>query len=114
MSKRSKPATWAEGRSPAEIMAEQQRVVALHAIRDRHAGNDGAVQCRRALDALQILGHLTTYEASRHLDLYDPRARIRDLRNAGHAIVTSWRRVPTESGRPHRIGLYTLTRGGSK
>ncbi len=108
---RRNPVTWAEGRSPGDIQAQQQRIAALHEIRDRHVGNDGAVQCRRALDALQTLGHLTTFEASRQLDLYDPRARIRDLRNAGHLIVTTWRHIPTESGRMHRIGQYTLLKG---
>lgn len=87
------------------------RIAALHAIRDRHFGNDGAKQRDRALEAMQTLGHLTTYEASRHLDMYDPRARIMELRKAGHRIVTTWQIVATESGRPHRIGLYSLVRG---
>jgi hypothetical protein len=78
------PAILAVGRSPADIQAEQQRIAALHEIRDRHVGNDGAVQCRRALDALQTLGHL---------------------------IVTTWRHIPTESGQMHRIGKYTLLKG---
>lgn len=87
-----------------------ERIAALHAIRDRSPGNDGVKQRQRALEALQTLGHLTTFEGSRYLDLYDPRARVMELRNAGNRIATTWRMVPTESGRLHRIGVYSLVR----
>ena len=44
----------------------------------------------------------------RYLDVYDPRARVMQLRNAGERIDTHWRRIPTESGHMHRVGLYVL------
>lgn len=90
-----------------------ERVAALHAIRDRHAGQSGPVQCARLLEALQTQGHVTTFEASRFLDVYDPRARKMSLVRAGHSIVMSWRMVPTESGKLHRLGVYALARGGA-
>lgn len=90
------------------------RIATLHAIRDRHMGNEGATQRARLLEALQVLGHVTTFEASRHLDIYDPRARKMELMRAGHDIVTVWRSVPTESGAPHRIGVYMLRKGAGQ
>lgn len=97
--------------APHDITPE--RVAAFHAIRDRHRGDAVATQAARLLDALQALQHVTTFEASRYLDLYDPRARKLNLVKAGHQILTTWRTVHTESGAPHRVGVYTLVRGAS-
>jgi len=36
-----------------------------------------------------------------HLDVYDPRARALQLRQTGKSITT-------ESGDPHRVGVYVL------
>lgn len=87
-----------------------RRIAALHEIRDRHRGDASSTQAARLLEALQTLQHVTTYEASRHLDLYDPRARKLNLVKAGHRILTSWRTVQTESGEHHRVGVYSLVR----
>ncbi len=87
------------------------RVAALHAIRDRHQGHAGAVQCTRLLEAMQALGSVTTVEASRYLDVYDPPARKLNLVKAGHAVLMTWDRDETESGAVHRIGRYSLVRG---
>jgi len=97
----------------ARQLTPSGRIAALHAIRDRHRGQTGAIQAARLLDALQTLQHVTTYEASRYLDLYDPRARKLNLVKAGHNILTTWRRVQTESGEHHRIGVYSLVRGAA-
>ena len=93
--------------------ASLQRIAALHAIRDKYRGDTSSAQAARLLEALQTLQHVTTYEASRHLDLYDPRARKLNLVKAGHCIMTSWRQVETESGQLHRVGVYTLQRGAT-
>lgn len=90
-----------------------ERITALHAIRDRHSGHASAPQRARLLDAMQTLGHITTFEASRYLDTYDPRARKMELTKLGHPIVTTWRVVQTESGRRHRIGVYALKKGAA-
>lgn len=90
---------------------QHERIAALHAVRDRHLGLSTSAQRDRLLDALQTCQHVTTFEASRHLDLYDPRARAMELRKRGHNILTTWRDVPTESGATHRIGVYTLVKG---
>jgi len=88
-----------------------ERIAALHAIRDRHTGDSVGPQCARLLETLQTLGHCTTFEASRFLDLYDPRARKLNLVQAGHEILTTWRRIETESGEKHRVGVYALVKG---
>ena len=87
------------------------RIAALHAIRERHVGDASAIGRARLLDALQTMGGVTTFESSRHLDIYDPRARKMELVRAGHRILMTWRYLPTESGELHRIGVYTLVKG---
>ena len=89
----------------------RDRIAALHAIRDRHPGLVAAAQRNRLLDALQTLGSCTTFEASRHLDLYDPRARKMELVKAGHRVLMTWSVTETEAGVRHRIGQYTLVKG---
>ena len=93
-----------------EYVTPVEKIKALKAIRDAAPGNTGAAQEVRILEALSRWS-LTTFEASRYLDSYDPRARVMSLRGKGHAIVTSWTLVRTECGRLHRIGVYTLQRG---
>ena len=86
------------------------RETALHAIRDRHQGIDGPTQRARLLEALRTLGGITTFEASRHLDVYHPPARAKELRQDGHHISTLRRTVVTEAGACHRVGVYLLVR----
>lgn len=80
---------------------------ALAAILKAHPGNSCAAQCERIRAALAQFP-LTTFEAMRYLDCYDPRARVMRLRDEGHAIVTHWRTVTSEAGTKHRVGLYAL------
>jgi Helix-turn-helix domain len=56
---------------------------------------------------------VTSFEAMRFLDVYHVPARVLQLRQAGHDIVTHWRTVETEAGATHRVGLYVLHRGTS-
>lgn len=84
------------------------RTEALAAILNAMPGNDCAVQRQRIQTAMEHLGSLTSFEASRHLDCYDPRARIHELRRAGKNIKTVMRDELTKSGVLHRIGVYLL------
>lgn len=84
------------------------RITTMAAILATHPGINCPAQRLRLLLALQLLGSVTTYEASRYLDLYDPRARKKELCKEGHAIDTIAARVVTESGEVHRIGRYVL------
>lgn len=80
---------------------------ALAAIRRAHPGTTCVAQCARIRAALAQFS-ITTFEAMRYLDVYDPRARVMQLRNAGEAIDTHWRTIVTESGDKHRVGLYAV------
>lgn len=75
-------------------------------------GNDCTVQCGRMLAAMERLGSITSYEGSRHLDCYDPRARIHTLCRSGKRIKTVMRDERTESGVLHRVGVYFLGGNG--
>lgn len=94
--------------SPADDKRE-----ALAEILAAHPGNSCAVQCARIRAALSRF-NLTTFEAMRHLDVYDPRARVLQLRKDGESIKTVWTRIPTESGDLHRVGLYVLAAGATR
>lgn len=78
------------------------------------AGNAGATQTARLLEALRY-GPITTNEARRFLDVFDPAARVRDLRHKmGFEIETLWQNSVTEQGISHRVGLYCLVvKGGA-
>ncbi|MFM0668051.1 helix-turn-helix domain-containing protein [Paraburkholderia sediminicola] len=70
--------------------------------------NTAEHQRGRLLDAMRLFAGITTLEATRFLDIIDPRARVVELRKEGYRIVTSWVSQPSECGRPHNVGLYTL------
>lgn len=80
---------------------------ALRAILLAYPGGTNMAQCRRVRAALSE-GNLTTFEAMRYLDVYDPRARVMQLRRSGDQIDTHWQVIHTESGDRHRVGLYVL------
>ncbi|CAN5153794.1 hypothetical protein BH10PSE16_BH10PSE16_43220 [soil metagenome] len=86
---------------------------ALASILAAHPGNTCPVQGARIRAALSRFS-LTTFEAMRHLDVYDPHARVLQLRKAGENIVTTWGRVATESGHLHRVGIYSLGTGAPR
>ena len=88
-------------------MSATDKIKALHLMRDLHPGVSSAVQCARIRTALSQFS-ITTFEAMRYLDVYDPRARVMQLRHAGETIDTHWQTVITEAGERHRVGVYTL------
>lgn len=71
-------------------------------------GNGSEIQRNRILAAMQRLGSVTSYEGARFLDCYDPRARVYELRLAGHRIKTVTRAMQTESGVLRYVGVYVL------
>ena len=88
-----------------------ERAAALYAIRDQYPGTEGKTQVLRLFVAILTLGHVTTFECSRYLDIYHPPARKLDLVKAGYLIVTIRRTVFTEAGVKHSIGVYMMDRG---
>lgn len=92
--------------APAHFPTDRASIMA--AILAAMPGNDIFTQRLRMLAAMQKLGSVTTFEGSRFLDCYDPRARVHELRQAGIRIKTVMRAERTESGAIHRVGVYLL------
>ena len=88
-----------------------ERAIVFAAILKAQPGTDAHTQRGRILSAIKQLGSCTTFEASRYLDCYDPRARVHDLRKRGTDIITVMRRLPTESGALHSVGVYMMAGG---
>jgi hypothetical protein len=85
-----------------------EKKAALQAIAAKSTGQDAPAQRERLLEALSRFA-VSTFEAMRYLDIYDPRPRVHELRHRlGYKITTVWQTVVTESGQKHRIGLYVL------
>jgi hypothetical protein len=95
--------------APANPLTDRASIMA--AILAAMPGNDIFTQRQRMLTAMQKLGSVTTFEGSRFLDCYDPRARVHELRQAGTRIKTVIRAERTESGNIHRVGVYLLEGG---
>jgi hypothetical protein len=89
--------------------ATAKKEAALKAIRDEFRGTATDTQCKRLLAALRGSA-ITTFEASRFLDVYHPAGRVKDLRNDGHQITTLRQQVRTEANVRHIVGLYLLVR----
>ena len=73
----------------------------------KNNGIEASMQCARLLSALRI-GPITTLEARRTLDVMHPAARVQELREAGHDIVTVWTHDFTSEGHSHRVAKYLL------
>lgn len=77
---------------------------------DNRFSNDAAEQCRRLLKALIDAGPagITSHYANIELGIYHPPARIKQLRNIGHHIVTEWESVETDIYQPRQVAKYVL------
>ena len=89
-------------------MNMNSRTTIMAAIVSEYPSQTTAAQRQRLAAALERLGSITTFEAMRILDIYDPRPRKLELLEAGYQIVLVWDYVKTESGETHRIGRYVL------
>lgn len=85
-----------------------ERINQLRDILGAIPGNSAESQRERLMAAMLLVGYITTFEASRYLDCYDPRPRIHELRCQGQPIKTTMRQEQTESGKYHRVGAYFL------
>ena len=81
---------------------------ALMEILDRLPGNSASRQRGRLLQTLSVFGSVTTVEATRFLDIIDPRARVCELRKRGYQITTVPVARATECGAIHIVGSYVL------
>jgi hypothetical protein len=87
-----------------------ERIAALISIRDSITGIEAPPQRQRLITAIEQLQHVSTFEASRYLDVYYAPARKLELIRDGYPIKTVMRGVLTEAGKRHRVGVYFLER----
>lgn len=80
---------------------------ALNEIMAKCKGSDADTQRHRLLQGLRLFP-ISTHEARKHLDIYYAPSRIKELRNDGYEIETQYAVEVTESGLPHRLGVYVL------
>ena len=80
----------------------------LSEVRCRTPGSRTSSQLARLLAALQKLKKVHTLEVREHLGIPHVAGRIKQLRDAGHEIVTSWVRAADDAGEVHRVALYEL------
>lgn len=65
-------------------------------------------------DYLLRHGRATTIELREFCNSLCPAARILEMRRMGWSIATLRMWTQDAQGRPHRCGLYVLTRGGAR
>jgi len=69
---------------------------------------DSKSQCKRIMEYLRAHpSGMTTLECVKELDVLRPGARICELRQEGHNIITHWTVAHTPLGR-HKIARYVL------
>lgn len=94
-------------RLQGEAPVETKRAYLRRLVSD-FAGNAAVTQRQRLRIALARFP-LTTIEIRRDLDCMMPATRIFELRNRdGLDIATTWTTATTDTGKEHRIALYTL------
>jgi hypothetical protein len=74
-------------------------------------GNTTNAQRLRILAELRSSGTLTTLQARHDLDVLHPAARVQELREEGHRIVTLWRHDSTGQATRHRVACYVYQGG---
>jgi Helix-turn-helix domain len=62
--------------------------------------------------AYLLTSPITTTDAREVLDILHPAARIQELRELGHNIITYWQTVDTGKAK-HRVARYVLLSDGS-
>jgi len=79
---------------------------------DNNCSTDINQQCACLLARLQS-SPITTLQARQELDILHPAARIQELREAGHKIVTEWTTGDTGKAK-HRVACYALLMEGAQ
>lgn len=95
-----------------EYDIKPERIAAIDRIRRQFIGDTASAQRNRLLAILQEVGPVSTFELSRHADIYYPPSRKHELVAEGHKITTTRRIIRTESGELHSLGVYTLSAAG--
>lgn len=69
--------------------------------------SSAAAQRGRVLAALRS-GPKSTLHLRRDCDVLAPAARVLELKQRNHHILTHWVNEPTDCGKLHRVALYVL------
>lgn len=72
--------------------------------------NNAYTQRLRIIEWLKANPSLTTLQAREILDVMHPGARVMELRQRGHDIMTYWTNEPNAQGHMHRVAKYVLMR----
>lgn len=75
----------------------------------KHYSTVTEAQQQRLIEQLRLCP-MTTLQARSELDIMHPAARVKELRERGHNIVTHWTVEHTGKGR-HRVARYVLLAG---
>lgn len=68
---------------------------------------ESATRQRARLEAhFRSHGSISTLEARNGLGVMHPAARVQELRESGHRIITVWSRESDATGRRHRVARY--------
>jgi hypothetical protein len=73
---------------------------------EKHFSSDTNHQQAVLLAWLQT-ATITTLQARQELDIFHPAARIQELRDQGHNIITHWTTADTGKAK-HRVACYAL------
>jgi len=77
---------------------------------NNHNTSNAYSQRQQILDWLILHNTLTTLQARKELDIMHPAARIQELREQGHNIITHW--TTDNNGKyKHRVACYVLLVG---
>ncbi len=83
---------------------------AVHVVQDPQKYSSTASQRSIIYQKLTELdGGLTTFDIRSKFDIPHPGARVMELRNLGHEIVTVWDLDSMPGGYLHRVARYVLT-----
>lgn len=99
-------------KEPTESAGTEPAANGLPLSEGRMLDVSGAAQRKRIGDYLLKHGRATTIDLRDHANAMSPAARIIEMRAIGWPIKTVWIWTHDAQGRPHRCGLYVLTRGG--
>jgi hypothetical protein len=88
--------------------AASGKLATLQSKYGKHSGNGAGVQRQRLLATLRERP-MSTIQIRKELDILHPGARVQELRDQGHRIITHPQDKPTECGVLHRrVAVYVL------
>jgi hypothetical protein len=96
--------------APPTYACSQAKAATLRRILAATTSTATGAQIDRVLQALRVFPEgVSSVDLQRHLDIGDPRARVRDLREAGRQISSNWCwQEGAVAGARRRIVVYRL------